>query len=266
MEDLFVDEEYLHSINCKEDVKTALNELAVVIKNSRHNDFMLLCCIRNIVYNSTFGQSILAGGVNYLKIASIGKENTVKVLNKMFGFSLKHIEYLVKIINKFLRSKNTSDVGQDIQQVLKSANESSRYGLTWEFDFCEYLGISKLQELLPLSKEQIQYAFDSKVLTVRSTVKEIREYVRSIKNGGKVDNKVLEEQRTEEINEEDIPEVYHPNKFYSKQYFKSLDKDDLVLAIWALQRLHYKNDKKFQKFLDLNGCIEDMEIIKEEEE
>ena len=221
MEDLFVDEEYLRNIDCKEDVKTTLNELAVVIKNGRRNDFMLLCCVGDIVHNSTFGQSIiLTGAVSYLKFASIGKENTVEVLNKMFGFSVKHVEYLVKIINKFLRYKNTSAGGQDVQQVLQCANETSRYGLSWKFDFCEYLGVGKLQELLPLSTEQIQYAFDSKNLTVRSTRAEIREYVKSIKSGGKVDNKVLEENKTEEIKEEDIPEVYHPNKFYPKQYFK----------------------------------------------
>lgn len=52
-----------------------------------------------------------------------------------------------------------------------------------------------MQELLPLSMEQIQKAFDNKELTVRSTVQDIRKYVKAVKGG--TTSKVIEENGSE---------------------------------------------------------------------
>ena len=92
---------------------------------------------------------------------------------KAFGLEEKQVQRYIKVYFKFMI------LTDDVVPKLKDA-------------FFGY-SKSKLIELLPLSDSQIEKAFNDKRITVDSTVKDIRNYVKSLNGGSKKDNKVLEE-------------------------------------------------------------------------
>ena len=241
MEDLFIDEEVTEIDNIKFDdsqIPIALKELSIVIKDRLHSNFRFLCAVRAVIKGSSHGNLILSGSTGLVRYSWVSREYTLlDILQKMFGFSEKYIEYLVKIINKFLRIKTAEDVLLGLDALLKDTDSTCIKGIEYVFDFFEYLSISKMQELLPLSNEQIQKAFDSKVITVKSTVKEIRDYVKSIK-GTKPDNKVYED-NDEELTE-DIEQCFDPSKYYEASYFESQSKNTLINYCLQYQNKYVK--------------------------
>ena len=103
---------------------------------------------------------------------------------------------------------------------------------------------SKLFELLPLSKETIDTAINNKIIRPEMTVKEIREYVKTLKNGTDKAEKVIEDTSTE-INEDEIPMAYDPTKEYEYSYFEKMSKNQLLNIVWELQKAYKKlKDKK----------------------
>lgn len=182
MEDLYISEELDKLKFDDESVVNSIKELAEIIRDNRRNDFKFLCAIRTLIKESSHGVVILSGDISSLKYTWLTNDiQLLDFLQKTFGFSQKYLESVTRVILKFI-CVNTQNAG-----------------VPWyKFDFCEDLGISKLQELLSLSETQIQLAFGGGDLTVKSTKKEIRDYVKSLK--GKKDNKVLE-------NLEDMSEV-----------------------------------------------------------
>lgn len=254
MEDLFVDEEKLKEIQIvDEQVKQAVDNLMRVMKNRLRSNFEFLCSVRKVIECSSMGSSILNGNVSMVNYSWIecsysGFKETrfhsnipvVEYLNKLFGFSKQHIEYLVKIINKFLRTKNESDVG--IREFAEKNGIGCCVGLSYAFDFLEYLSISKMQELLPLSMEQIQKAFNNKELTVHSTVQDIRKYVKAVKGGSTA--KVVEETPTAVDNEGERPrnilDIFSPTKKYDTAFFNDLEKSELVACCLLYQKQYVK--------------------------
>jgi len=178
MEDFYID--YLPGIKFNnENIKNAIKVLQENLESIIKINFHCLCAIREIVKNSTHGNLIITGDVCYLKYSSVSGEYTVfQIFKKMFGFCDKYVERLVRIINKFI----IQDAG-----VLK-----------YNIDNLKDFTISKLQELLPLSLEEIKKAFDKKYLTYKSTKSEIREYVKSLKDGDNKADKVLETNESED--------------------------------------------------------------------
>ena len=65
------------------------------------------------------------------------------------------------------------------------------------------------------------------------TVKQIRDYIKSLKNG-----------TNEEINEEEIPEAYDPTKKYDFSYFETKTKSQLLNIVWELQKAYQKLKEK----------------------
>ena len=190
-------------------VKVAINDISNILEQNKRNDFVLLSAIRQIVKESSHGGFILQGDLSDLKYSWVNNDYTViTILEKCFGFSAKYIERLVRIINKFIVVNSQNDVV-----------------LEYILDFLKDLTISKLQELLPLSIEQIKKAFDKKDLTYKSTIKDIREYVKSINGGANKDNKVLEEQ-PEEL-EEEITDCSQLIRFKAEnfEYMKDIVKE-----------------------------------------
>ena len=184
MEDLYISEELDKLKFDDESVVNSIKEIAEIIKNNRRNDFKFLCAIRNLIKQSSHGAFILNNGdVSLLKYTRIRDKDylLLELLQKYFGFSQKYLERITRVILKFI-----------------CVNSQDFKTLEFKFDFCNDLTISKMQYLIGLSDYQIQVAFSCGDLTIKSTQKDIQDYVKSLK--GKKENKVLE-------NLEDMSEV-----------------------------------------------------------
>ena len=77
------------------------------------------------------------------------------------------------------------------------------------------------------------------------TVKQIREYVKQMVGEDATDKVV--EQTVEEINEDEIPDAYDPNKKYEFSYFESKSKSQLLNIVMALQTAYQKLKNKGEK-------------------
>lgn len=109
--------------------------------------------------------------------------------------------------------------------VLKRFTSYGKSGDVAGFDYLPHFrgfSLSKLFELLVLSDTQLEKDLSNGVLNCNMTVKQIREYIKSIKGGSKKDNKVLEETE-EEIEVSDCGQYI---KFSSEnfEYIKSVIK------------------------------------------
>lgn len=95
---------------------------------------------------------------------------------------------------------------------------------------------SKLFELLVLSKETAWELVAKGLIKPTMTVKQIREVIKSIKDGTDKAEKVIEKTTEDESSEETIPMAYDPTKHYDFDYFKDLSKQQLINNIWELQK------------------------------
>ncbi len=182
MEDLYISEELDKLKFDDESVVNSIKELAEIIRDNRRNDFKFLCVIRTLIKESSHGGVILSGDISSLKYTWLTNDiQLLDFLQKTFGFSQKYLERITRVILKFI-----------------CVNSQDFKTLEFKFDFCNDLTISKMQYLIGLSDYQIQVAFSCGDLTIKSTQKDIQDYVKSLK--GKKENKVLE-------NLEDMSEV-----------------------------------------------------------
>ena len=104
---------------------------------------------------------------------------------------------------------------------------------------------SKLFELLPLSQETVFELVDKQLIRPEMTVKQIREYIKTMKDGDRPE-KVIEDTSTE-INEEEIPMAYDPKQEYEYSYFESKTKNQLLNIVWELQKAYQKLKNKKEK-------------------
>lgn len=95
---------------------------------------------------------------------------------------------------------------------------------------------SKLFELLTLSKETAWEFVAKGLIKPTMTVKQIREVIKSVKDGTDKAEKVIEKTTADETSEETIPMAYDPTKHYDFDYFKDLSKQQLINNIWELQK------------------------------
>ncbi len=105
---------------------------------------------------------------------------------------------------------------------------------------------SKLFELLPLSQETVFELVDKQFIRPEMTVKQIREYIKTMKDGDKPE-KVIEDTSSTEINEEEIPMAYDPKQEYEYSYFESKTKNQLLNIVWELQKAYQKLKNKKEK-------------------
>ena len=106
---------------------------------------------------------------------------------------------------------------------------------------------SKLFELLPLSQDTVMELVEKQLITPTMTVKQIREYIKTLKDGTDKAEKVIEDTT---INEEDIPMAYDPKQEYEYSYFETKTKNQLLNIVWELQKAYQKlklNKEKKQK-------------------
>lgn len=96
---------------------------------------------------------------------------------------------------------------------------------------------SKLFELLVLSNDTVNNSIVNGLIKPTMTVKEIREYIKTLKDGTDKAEKVVEDTI---INEEEIPMAYDPKQKYEFSYFETKTKNQLLNIVWQLQDAYQK--------------------------
>ena len=149
---------------------------------------------------------------NYWKAKDDDYYNSYKLLAK-FGFDKKAVSRYKQCFERYIQ-------GYDVNNVSIK---------TYFKDFSP----SKLYELLVIPYEKLEELIDKHIIYPEMTVKQIRDYIKSLKNGA-----------NEEINEEEIPEAYNPSKKYDFSYFETKTKTQLLNMIWELQKAYQKLKEK----------------------
>lgn len=158
---------------------------------------------------------------NYWKAKDNEYYNSYKLLEK-FGFDKKAVSRYRLCYEKFVADNLMSKLVKDFTP-------------------------SKLFELLSLSQETISQLIEKQLITPIMTVKQIREYIKTLKDGSDKAEKVIEDTT---INEEEIPMAYDPKKEYEYSYFETKTKNQLLNIVWELQKAFQKlksNKEKRQK-------------------
>ena len=138
--------------------------------------------------------------------------NSYKLLAK-FGFDKKAVSRYKQCFERYIQ-------GYDVNNVSVK---------TYFKDFSP----SKLFELLVIPSEKLEELINKHIIYPEMTVKQIRDYIKSLKNGA-----------NEEINEEEIPEAYDPTKKYDFSYFETKTKSQLLNIVWELQKAYQKLKEK----------------------
>lgn len=142
---------------------------------------------------------------------------------KEFGLSISTINKMIQVVNRFTEPER--DVALKIRSVFSGYNKT------------------KLFELLRLSDAQIQKAMEAEKITKDSSVLEIRQYIKSVKNGENT-----EKDLDEDYDLNDIPLAFNPNTHYEFNYFDSKTKNQLVNICVEYQKAYFKlKDKKVKK-------------------
>lgn len=162
---------------------------------------------------------------NYWKAKDNEYYNSYKLLAK-FGFDKKAVSRYKSIYEKFIFHVVPTD----------------SYKL---LDELQSFSPSKLFELLALTKETTLELVSNKLITPDMTVKQIREYIKFMKDGSDKAEKVIED--TTEINEDEIPLAYNPTQEYEYSYFESKTKNQLLNIVWELQKAYQKLKSKKEK-------------------
>ncbi len=152
---------------------------------------------------------------NYYKAKDNEYYNSYKLLAK-FGFDKKAVSRLTQCYERFVYDYETDNkvpLGVLPKVCLK-------------FEFCDF-SPSKLFELLPLSQDTAMELVQKQLITPTMTVKEIREYIKTLKDGTDKAEKVVEVANND-YNEEDIPMAFDPKKEYDFEYFNRKTKNELV--------------------------------------
>lgn len=150
---------------------------------------------------------------NYWKAKDNEYYNSYKLLAK-FGFDKKAVSRYKQCYERFVHKE---------QGGLHSLYE----------DFTP----SKLFELLVLSQDTANNAIVNGLIKPTMTVKEIREYIKTLKDGTDKAEIVVEDTT---INEEEIPMAYDPKQKYEFSYFETKTKNQLLNIVWQLQDAYQK--------------------------
>lgn len=161
---------------------------------------------------------------NYYKATNNEYYNSYKLLAK-FGFDKKAVNRYVQCYTKFV-----VDNEQTLSLILTLKDFSP----------------SKLFELLSLSQETVLELVDKKIIKPTMTVKQIRQYIKTLKDGTDKAEKVIED-ASNEIDEDEIPMAYDPKQEYEYSYFETKTKNQLLNIVWELQKEYQKLKLKKEK-------------------
>lgn len=167
--DFFIDT-YFNGINqtLTKEQQVYILRLENIFKSNLRDDFGLLCNVYELYKTCKGSRGTDKDSVNTAKITN--KYRFTELLAKFFGLSERYIYRLIQISDKFI-----DFVAGDKKIKIPELKEYS---------------ISKLQELLPVSLDNIKQAFSNNLLNYKSTREDIRSYVKTLK--GATPNKVIE--------------------------------------------------------------------------
>ena len=196
------------------------NELSLLVERLKDNfnnsqlNFAKTCeCIYNI-WKYCKG--------NYYKAKDNEAYNSYKLLEK-FGFDKKAVSRYKQCYERYVHSQSCS-----------------------LYPIYEDFTSSKLFELLVLSEDTAKNSIINGLVLPTMTVKQIREYIKTLKDGDKTE-KVIEDTSSAEITEEEIPMAYDPKQEYEYSYFESKTKNQLLNIVWELQKAYQKLNNKKEK-------------------
>lgn len=205
----------------KSDLEFEDNELYWLVERLRENfnnsqlNFAKTCeCIYNI-WKYCKG--------NYYKAKDNEYYNSYKLLAK-FGFDKKAVNRYKNCYERYVHPQSCS-----------------------LYPIYEDFTSSKLFELLVLSEDTAKNSIINGLVLPTMTVKQIREHIKTLKDGSDKAEKVIEDTT---INEDDIPMAYDPKQEYEYSYFETKTKNQLLNIVWELQKAYQKlksNKEKKQK-------------------
>lgn len=186
------------------------------------NNLTLLCTDLKNCYNDN-QKNFAKLCITIYNIWSYCKDNSYKAKNDDYYNSYK-------LLAKFgFDKKAVSRYKQCFERYIQGYDVNNVSVKTYFKDFSP----SKLFELLIIPCKKLDELIDKHIIYPEMTVKQIRDYIKSLKNGA-----------NEEINEEEIPEAYNPSKKYDFSYFETKTKTQLLNMIWELQKEYQKLKEK----------------------
>lgn len=224
MEEINIIPDLLETDNPKmsKNLRQAITDIYQCQRQLVRNDFNFLVALYNLYQLGDMKQ------LEYLIYCRFTKHNEsmniYQLCEKYFGLGRKYIDKCLRICYRFI---TWSDVAPE-----------------YTVPILNDLTLSKIMELLTLSADQINFAVKEGYIKSYSTVKELRDYVKSLKGGEKEENKVLEEPRTLDEQEAELDQAFDPKEEYDYSYYKSKSKADLIGYCIDLQRLVQKLLKK----------------------
>lgn len=168
---------------------------------------------------------------NYWRAKNNEWYNSYKILEK-FGFDKKAVNRYKNCYEKFIYNPAND------KKIHVGAEKICKVCIKPEF---ENFTPSKLFELLILSYDTALELVAKNLITPTMTVKQIREYIKTLKDGTDKADKVIEDNL---INEEEIPEAYNPKQKYEFSYFETKTKAQLLNIVWELQKEYQKLKEK----------------------
>lgn len=183
---------------------------------SCQNNFVDLCVSIHHIWKYCKG--------NYFRARDNEMYNSYKLLEK-FGFDKQAVNRYKRCFERYIDCSAKSD--GDFNYYL--------------FNCYKMFSPSKLFEMLALSTDTLVEVLKNKAITPEMTVKQIRDYIKSIKDGTDKAEKVLESKQ--DFNEDEIPMAFDPKDKYEYSYFESKSKNQLLNIVWELY-------EKYQKLLN----------------
>lgn len=200
------------------------SELSILVSSFKntfnHNQKSFVCICRDVYRIWSYCKG------HYFQVKNSDEWcNSYQVLAK-FGFDRKAVSRYKLCYEHFMYDYGFGDFGLNM--------------------YAQDFSPSKLFELSSLEKDTFMNLVENKKLKPEMTVKQIREFLKNLKNGVSETENVLESHK-EEIKEEDIPLVYDPKIEYEYSYFESKTKNQLLNIVWELQKEYQKLIKEKKK-------------------
>lgn len=197
-----------------ENLQACLNDFECSISEIKLSDLYFLLSL----YRLSFAWK--GSLIYYLQKTTKGEKYTFyQFMQKHFNLNERYIQKCFNVLKRFTSFGKTGDVA----------------GLTYLLPFNGF-SLSKLFELLVLSDSQLEKDISNKILNCNMTVKQIRDYIKSIKGGPKKDNKVLEDNSSEE--ETEVTDCGQYIKFSSENF-------DYIKQVIKGKKYNYKDTSSF---------------------
>ena len=234
MNDLYCKDFYFSN----EEKQTAYDNLKQTILKRSRLDFEFLQSF--IEFSKTFGSTQFECAKYFIVVDKDNKTiNYITFCAEYLGLSERTIQKLYQTYERFVIY---ADVGGDGEK-----------SFSWAIPLFNNMTLSKVFELLPCSLEQLRIAYEKDILSAHMTVKQLREYVKSLKNGFGQAQKVLEqieEEQAQDKQEDTSNKLDTYNKIQSIiQIFENpinLTKDKVIDRI--LMYLHSISDCLVDEF------------------